>query len=38
MVHAFRPSRGVQVDELGDGSGYQTRLAGFWRLRRWMEG
>lgn len=37
MIHAFRPSKGVRVDEIGVGSGLSTRLAGFWRLLRWTD-
>jgi cell wall-associated NlpC family hydrolase len=37
MIHAFRPSKGVRIDEIGPGSGLATRLAGFWRLHRWTD-
>lgn len=36
MVHAYRPSRGVRVDECGVGSGFASRLDSCWRLSRWM--
>ncbi len=37
MIHAFRPMNRVQVDEVDVGSGMTSRLAGFWRLRRWAD-
>lgn len=37
IVHAYRPGRGVQVNEIGPGSGLSTRLEGYWRLSRWAE-
>lgn len=37
MVHAYRPSKGVQVDDIDVGSGLRSRLVGFWRLHRWQE-
>jgi hypothetical protein len=34
ILHAFR-GRGVICDELHAGSPFLSRLAGYWRLRRW---
>lgn len=38
VVHAYRPGRAVQVNDVGPGTGLGTRRASCWRLSRWMEG
>ncbi len=35
MIHAFRPTKGVVVDELGPDTGLSSRFAGYYRLTRW---